>query len=252
MGGGSAHEANLDLLLEQALSVADAIGSPPLRLIAVTAGPGLKPCLSVGIDRAKNLSLARQLPLLPVHHLEAHALVTRLPQEGAEAPSFPFLLLLVSGGHTQLIACDRVGEYRILGVRRLLLLSWAFYLDLPFLQTTLDDAVGEAFDKTARLLGIEASPLCHPGEQLESLALGGNPKAIPFTRPLQRRKGSCEFSYSGLKTQVRRYAIRALVESKSHKNYSGEKICRKGGYHTLCCSQKCCCCLSRYCYYAFG
>merc|ERR1712137_109728 len=182
-----AHEAHIDTIVDQVLQEASQQHGtllPPVHCVAVTAGPGLKPCLGVGLKKAQQIAEDWNVPLLPIHHLEAHALVPRLPSLSSSV-EFPFLLLLVSGGHTQLIECQGVGHYRILG-------------------TTLDDAVGEAFDKTARLLGLQPSPDCHPGEQLERLAQEGDPSAIQFTLPLSKRKKSCDFSYSGLKTQVRR------------------------------------------------
>merc|ERR1712137_505793 len=177
-----AHEAHIDTIVDQVLQEASQQHGtllPPVHCVAVTAGPGLKPCLGVGLKKAQQIAEDWNVPLLPIHHLEAHALVPRLPSLSSSV-EFPFLLLLVSGGHTQLIECQGVGHYRILG-------------------TTLDDAVGEAFDKTARLLGLQPSPDCHPGEQLERLAQEGDPSAIQFTLPLSKRKKSCDFSYSGLK-----------------------------------------------------
>lgn len=150
--------------------------------IAYTAGPGLVGALMVGSGLANGLALAWDRPVVPVHHMEAHLLA---PMLEAEAPAFPFLALLVSGGHTMLVAADEVGRYRLLG-------------------TTLDDAVGEAFDKTAKLLGLG-----YPGgAALARLALEGNERAFDFPRPMLHQPGF-DFSFSGLKTAVM-LQVRAL------------------------------------------
>ncbi|WP_177176828.1 tRNA (adenosine(37)-N6)-threonylcarbamoyltransferase complex transferase subunit TsaD [Faunimonas pinastri] len=143
--------------------------------IAVTAGPGLIGGLLVGVMTAKAIAAARGLPLLPVNHLEGHALTATL----TDGTAFPYLLLLVSGGHTQLVAVEGVGRYRRLG-------------------TTIDDALGEAFDKTAKMLGLP-----YPGgPNVEKTALAGDPTRFPLPRPLKGQPG-CNFSLSGLKTAVR-------------------------------------------------
>jgi N6-L-threonylcarbamoyladenine synthase len=145
--------------------------------IAATAGPGLIGGVMVGLVSAKALAMAADKPLLAVNHLEGHALSPRLADGGLD---FRYLLLLVSGGHCQILAVDGVGQYRRLA-------------------TTIDDALGEAFDKTAKLLGLG-----YPGGPgVERLALAGNPKAVPLPRPM---KGSAEphFSFAGLKSAVLR------------------------------------------------
>jgi len=163
--------------------VADAMGQAKtgfsdLAAIAATAGPGLIGGLIIGSGFAKGAALASGKPFLAINHLEAHALTARLPGLAATQPDFPYLLLLVSGGHCQCVAVLGVGKYRRLG-------------------TTLDDAVGEAFDKTAKLLGLP-----YPGgPALEAIAAEGNPKIFELPRPLLRREG-CDFSFSGLKTAV--------------------------------------------------
>ena len=146
--------------------------------VAATAGPGLIGGLVVGSSLAKGVALAHGLPFVPVNHLEAHALTVLMP--GLGEPAFPYLLMLVSGGHCQCVAVEGLGRYRRLG-------------------TTLDDAVGEAFDKSAKLLGLPWPG----GPALEALAAWGDPKAIPLPRPLLGRPG-CDFSFSGLKTAVAR------------------------------------------------
>ena len=146
--------------------------------VAATAGPGLIGGLVVGSSFGKGVALAHALPFVPVNHLEAHALTVLMP--GLGEPAFPYLLLLVSGGHCQCVAVLGLGRYRRLG-------------------TTLDDAVGEAFDKSAKLLGLPWPG----GPALEQLAKLGDPMAIPLPRPLLGRPG-CDFSFSGLKTAVAR------------------------------------------------
>ncbi len=149
--------------------------------IAATAGPGLIGGLIVGSQFAKGLAIARGLPYVAVNHLEAHALTARLPGLLEGGAAFPYLLLLISGGHCQCVAVEGVGRYRLLGA-------------------TVDDAVGEAFDKVGKLLGLGWPG----GPALERLALRGDPTRIsPFPRPMLRREG-CDFSFSGLKTAVAR------------------------------------------------
>lgn len=146
-----------------------------LAAIAYTAGPGLIGALLVGAACAAGLAAASGTPLIAVHHLEGHLLA---PLLGADPPAFPFVALLVSGGHTMLVAVDGVGRYRTLG-------------------ETLDDAAGEAFDKTAKLLGLP-----YPGgPELARLALEGRSGHFRFPRPMVNRPG-LDFSFSGLKTAV--------------------------------------------------
>jgi N6-L-threonylcarbamoyladenine synthase len=169
-----AHVEVLDLLIGRALDDAG-LGLDAIDAIAATAGPGLIGGVMVGLTTAKALALAAGKPLVAVNHLEAHALTARLT-DGTE---FPFLLLLISGGHCQLLTVEGVGRFRLLG-------------------TTIDDAVGEAFDKTAKLLNAG-----YPGgPAIESLAARGNPKRFAFPRPMLGRAGA-DFSLSGLKTAVR-------------------------------------------------
>ncbi|WP_298285798.1 tRNA (adenosine(37)-N6)-threonylcarbamoyltransferase complex transferase subunit TsaD [Acidocella sp.] len=172
-----AHLAALDGLAKDCLREAG-LGFADLAAVAATAGPGLIGGLLVGTGYAKGIAAATGATYLAVNHLEAHALTARLPGIAPRAPEFPYLLLLLSGGHSQCVAVEGVGRYRLLG-------------------STLDDAVGEAFDKTAKLLGLP-----YPGgPALEALAQEGNPAAITLPRPLLHREG-CDFSFSGLKTAV--------------------------------------------------
>ncbi len=169
-----AHLSHLDRLLHAALAHAGA-GWDDLSGIAATAGPGLIGGLIVGVTMAKAICAARNLPFIAVNHLEAHALTARLTDDVA----FPYLLLLVSGGHTQLLLAEGVGQYRRLG-------------------GTIDDAAGEAFDKAAKLLELGFPG----GPALSRAAEGGDPARFAFPTPLQGRPG-CDFSFSGLKTSVR-------------------------------------------------
>ncbi len=172
-----AHLAALNALVRDALHEAG-LCFADLGAIAATAGPGLIGGLLVGTGYAKGAAIAAGLPYLAINHLEAHALTARLPGLAATQPAFPYLLLLLSGGHSQCVAVEGVGRYRLLG-------------------TSLDDAVGEAFDKSAKVLGLP-----YPGgPALEALAREGDATAIALPRPLLRREG-CDFSFSGLKTAV--------------------------------------------------
>lgn len=152
-----------------------------LDAVAATSGPGLIGGLIVGASFAKGVALAHGLPFIAINHLEAHALTVRLPGlMPGDVPAFPYLLLLLSGGHCQCVLVEGLGRYRRLG-------------------TTLDDAVGEAFDKAAKLLGLPWPG----GPHLERLADAGDPAAVALPRPLLGRAG-CDFSFSGLKTAVAR------------------------------------------------
>ncbi len=152
----------------------------PVDAIAATIGPGLMGSLMVGASFAKALAFAWRLPFVPVHHIEGHLFSVFLTED---PPEYPFLALVVSGGHTCLIACDVPHVYRTLG-------------------STRDDAVGESFDKVARLLGLP-----YPGgPSIQKAAEGGDPKAVKLPRGMTG-SGDLEFSYSGLKTAVL-YAMR--------------------------------------------
>jgi N6-L-threonylcarbamoyladenine synthase len=179
-----AHVDLLDVAILKALADAG-IGWEEIDAVAATAGPGLIGGLIVGMVTAKAIALARGLPFIAVNHLEAHALTARL----TDGLPFPYLLLLVSGGHTQLLIVKGVGSYARLG-------------------TTLDDALGEAFDKAAKLLGLG-----HPGgPEVERLALQGRP-VIPLPRPMLGRPEP-HFSFAGLKTALRHAAAARALLSK--------------------------------------
>lgn len=169
------HLDHIDGLVARALAAAG-VGFSDLDGVAATGGPGLIGGVLVGMMTAKAIALARSLPLVAVNHLEGHALTARLTEDIA----FPYLLLLVSGGHCQLLAVAAPGEYTHYGATR-------------------DDAAGEAFDKTAKLLGLS-----YPGgPAVEAAARRGDPARFAFPRPMRGRPG-CDFSFSGLKTAVAR------------------------------------------------
>lgn len=146
--------------------------------VAATSGPGLIGGLIVGSQFAKGIAIARDLPFVAVNHLEAHALTARLPGLAQGGAPFPYLLLLLSGGHSQCVAVTGVGQHARLG-------------------GTVDDAVGEAFDKVAKLLALDWPG----GPALEKIARNGDPSRFPLPRPMLRREG-CDLSFSGLKTAV--------------------------------------------------
>lgn len=172
-----AHVEALDSVIEAALAEAN-LTFEDIDAIAATAGPGLIGGLIVGLTTAKAIAAALKKPLLPINHLEGHALTARL----TDNLDFPYLLLLVSGGHTQIVHVAGLGRYE----------RWA---------STIDDALGEAFDKTAKLLSLP-----YPGgPSVEKAAREGNPARFAFPRPL-KGEARPDFSFSGLKTAVRRAA----------------------------------------------
>lgn len=195
-----AHERAIVNVIESALAQAS-MSESDLSAVAATMGPGLEVCLRVGYRAARAVARRNDLDFVAVNHLEAHLLVSRMPQNqpyilktpaasdasGDSNPveksflPFPFLTLLVSGGHCQLLLVRGVADYEVIG-------------------GTLDDALGEAFDKTARLLGLQVGG--GGGPALEALAREGDPKAIPFPVPMSKRP-DCNFSFAGLKTSVR-------------------------------------------------
>ncbi len=168
------HVRKLLPLIRQTLAQA-ALKLTDIDAVAYTAGPGLIGALLVGAATGRALAWALDCPAIGVHHMEGHLLSPLLE---ADAPTPPFVCLLVSGGHTQLVEVTKIGEYRLLG-------------------ETLDDAAGEAFDKTAKLMGLP-----YPGgPQLAKIAQLGRPGKFTFSRPMTDRPG-LDFSFSGLKTQV--------------------------------------------------
>ena len=179
-----AHVEVIDAIVARAMDEAG-VGYGDLTGVAATAGPGLVGGVMVGLSFGKAVALARDLPLVAVNHLEGHAVSARL---SADIP-YPFLLLLVSGGHCQLLEVAGVGACRRLG-------------------STIDDAAGEAFDKIAKSLGLP-----YPGgPALEKLAEGGDAERFPLPRSLLGREG-CDFSFSGLKTAAARVAMGLTSEA---------------------------------------
>ena len=162
--------------------------------IAYTAGPGLIGALMVGGGLANGLGLAWGCPVVPVHHMEGHLLAPMLEEE---SPEYPFVALLVSGGHTQLVRVDGIGEYKMLG-------------------ESLDDAAGEAFDKAAKMLGLP-----YPGgPHIARLALDGDPERFDFPRPMVNRPG-LDFSFSGLKT----YTLNTVEDCRADGGLSDKDRC---------------------------
>lgn len=178
-----AHAERLDHCIEAALEQAG-VRLPDLDGIAVTAGPGLIGGVLSGVMCAKGLSVATGLPLIGVNHLAGHALTPRL----TDGIAYPYLMLLVSGGHCQFLIVDGPDAFRRIG-------------------GTIDDAPGEAFDKTARLLGLPQPG----GPSVEALSVAANPKRFPLPRPLLDRPG-CDMSFSGLKTALLRARDAVVAE----------------------------------------
>lgn len=170
-----AHQQNIVPVVQQALAQAK-ITKNDLSAIAFTKGPGLMGSLLVGTSFAKSMALGLNIPLLDVNHMQAHILAHFIDEEGSKKPNFPFICLTISGGHTQIV---KVSDY----------------FDMEILGETIDDAVGEAFDKSAKILGLP-----YPGGPLiDKYAQLGNPKAYSFTKP---KVGALDFSFSGLKTGI--------------------------------------------------
>jgi N6-L-threonylcarbamoyladenine synthase len=167
------HMEKIDLITKKAIDESG-VKIKEIDAVAATAGPGLIVCLSVGLSFGKAMASSLNKPFIAVNHLEGHALSPKLNSE----LSYPYLLLLISGGHTQFLSVHDLGDYKRLG-------------------TTIDDAVGEAFDKTAKLLGIEFPG----GPQIEVYAKRGDPKKYTLPRPIFH-KGGCNLSFAGLKTSV--------------------------------------------------
>jgi N6-L-threonylcarbamoyladenine synthase len=181
------HVRKLPGMIREVLDLAE-LGAEQLNAVAYTAGPGLAGALLVGASTAVGLATAAGVPAIAVHHMEGHLLSPLLEDH---APEFPFIALLVSGGHTMLVEVAGVGRYRLLG-------------------ETLDDAAGEAFDKTARLLGLG-----YPGgPEVARLAEQGDRERFDFPRPMVNRPG-LDFSFSGLKTHTR-----LLVAERSPEDHA--------------------------------
>ncbi|KAI3743791.1 hypothetical protein L1987_56858 [Smallanthus sonchifolius] len=179
-----AHSQVIDQVVQDALDKAN-LTEADLSAVAVTIGPGLSLCLRVGVQKARRIAATYQLPIVGVHHMEAHALVARLCDRDLQ---FPFMALLISGGHNLLVLARDLGHYLQLG-------------------TTIDDAIGEAYDKSAKWLGLDLRR--SGGPAIEELARQGDAQSVKFSVPMKQHK-DCNFSYAGLKTQVK-----LAIESKN-------------------------------------
>ncbi len=189
-----AHQQHIVPVVQQAIAAAK-ITKEQLSAIAFTKGPGLMGSLLVGTSFAKSLALGLGIPLIAVNHMQAHILAHFIDDINGKTPSFPFLCLTISGGHTQIVKITDHFEMEVLG-------------------ETIDDAVGEAYDKSAKILGLP-----YPGGPLlDQYGQLGNPKAFAFTKP---KVGDLDFSFSGLKTQIL-YFIQKQV--KQHPNFVQENL----------------------------
>jgi N6-L-threonylcarbamoyladenine synthase len=193
-----AHQQNIVPVVEMALKKAE-IQLEDVTGIAFTQGPGLMGSLLVGASFAKSLALSLNKPLLAVNHMDAHILAHFIETEGQEKPPFPFLCLTISGGHTQIVKITAYFQMEVLGKTR-------------------DDAVGEAFDKSAKILGLP-----YPGGPLiDKYAQQGNPKAYSFTKP---KVGDLDFSFSGLKTGILRFVEKGVQENPNFITENLNDIC---------------------------
>ncbi len=193
-----AHQQNIVPVIDAALRNAN-IQKEQLSAIAFTQGPGLMGSLLVGSSFAKSIALALQIPLIAVNHMQAHVLAHFIDEEGYEKPTFPYLALTISGGHTQIIKVDNYFEMTVIG-------------------ETTDDAVGEAFDKSAKILGLP-----YPGGPLiDKYAQLGNPKAFAFTKP---KVPGLDFSFSGLKTAILYFIQKKKLENPNFVDENLNDIC---------------------------
>ncbi len=181
-----AHQQNIVPVVDMAIKKAG-ISPDQLSGIAFTEGPGLLGSLLVGVSFAKSLSMAWNIPLLPVHHMKAHILAHFIEEDSMQLPEFPFLALTISGGHTQIV---RVNDY----------------FEMEVLGETLDDAVGEAFDKSAKIMGLP-----YPGGPLiDKYAQKGDPTHFSFPKP---KVAGMNFSFSGLKTAILYFLQKKIKEN---------------------------------------
>jgi len=181
------HIEKIDLITKKAINESG-IKIDAIDAVAATAGPGLIVCLSVGLSFGKTIAFSLNKPFIAVNHLEGHALSPKLNFK----LDYPYLLLLISGGHTQFLSVNGLGSYKRLG-------------------TTIDDAVGEAFDKTAKMLGIEFPG----GPQIENFAKKGDPNKYELPKPIFHR-GGCNLSFAGLKTAVLRIAKQIKTDQEKY------------------------------------
>lgn len=193
-----AHQQNIVPVIDVAISKAR-IKKDQISAIAFTQGPGLMGSLLVGSSFAKSLAMALDVPLIAVNHMQAHILAHFINEEGYDKPQFPFLAMTISGGHTQIV---KVNDY----------------FDMEVIGETTDDAVGEAFDKSAKILGLP-----YPGGPLiDKYAKDGNPKAFPFTKP---KVPGLDFSFSGLKTQILYFIQKNVAENPQFVEQNLNDIC---------------------------
>lgn len=189
-----AHQQNIVPVVHQALTAAK-IDKSQLNAIAFTRGPGLMGSLLVGTSFAKSFAYGLGIPLIDVNHMQAHILAHFIDEEGFEKPPFPFLAMTISGGHTQIVKVNS-------------------YFDMEVIGETIDDAVGEAFDKSGKILGLGYPA----GPEIDRRAKLGNPKAFKFTKP---KVDGLDFSFSGLKTAIL-YFIQK--ETKQNPNFIEERL----------------------------
>ena len=193
-----AHQQNIVPVIDIALKKAG-ITQNQLTAIAFTQGPGLMGSLLVGSSFAKSLALALSIPLVAVNHMHAHILAHFIDEKGYEKPNFPFLALTISGGHTQIVKVSS-------------------YFDMEIIGETTDDAVGEAFDKSAKIMGLP-----YPGGPLvDKYAQEGNPKKFTFTKP---KIPGLNFSFSGLKTQILYFIQKNVAENPNFISENRNDIC---------------------------
>jgi N6-L-threonylcarbamoyladenine synthase len=193
-----AHQQNIVPVIDAALKKAN-VKKEQLSAIAFTQGPGLMGSLLVGSSFAKSLAVALNIPLIAVNHMQAHILAHFIEEEGFEKPSFPFLALTISGGHTQIIKVED-------------------YFNMTIIGETTDDAVGEAFDNSAKILGLP-----YPGGPLvDKYAQTGNPKAFAFTKP---KAPHLDFSFSGLKTAILYFIQKKVAENPTFIEENLADIC---------------------------
>jgi len=193
-----AHQQNIVPVIDRALKKAR-IDKTKLSAIAFTQGPGLMGSLLVGTSFAKSLAMALDIPLIAVNHMHAHILAHFIDEEGYDKPDFPFLALTISGGHTQIVKVNS-------------------FFDMEIIGETTDDAVGEAFDKSAKIMGLP-----YPGGPLiDKFAKEGNPKKFQFTKP---KVPGLNFSFSGLKTQILYFIQKNAAENPNFINENKADIC---------------------------
>ncbi len=193
-----AHQQNIVPVIDMALKNAN-ITKEQLTAIAFTQGPGLMGSLLVGTSFAKSFAMARGIPLIAVNHMHAHILAHFIDEEGFDKPEFPFLALTISGGHTQIVIVKS-------------------FFDMEIIGETTDDAIGEAFDKSAKIMGLP-----YPGGPLiDKLAKDGNPKRFLFTKP---KMPGLNFSFSGLKTQILYFIQKNVAENSNFIEENKADIC---------------------------